>query len=132
MFDWNSWHTLVPMVLGVIGLLGFLAYSNYIAPEPLIRGSIFSTSTAKVGYLGTFLHGIFLWSILFYIPLYYEVAQDFGPTKSGVAMFPLTFTTAPAAVIVGLVIAKTGKYRSSIVSLTTSSPGTSGTSDLLC
>ena len=118
MFDWNSWHTVVPMVLGVIGLLGFVAYSKYISPEPLIRGSIFSTSTAKVGYLGTFLHGIFLWSILFYIPLYYEVAQEFGPTKSGVAMFPLTFTTAPAAVIVGLVIARTGKYRPSIVSLT--------------
>jgi hypothetical protein len=33
-------------------------------------------------------------------------------------MFPLTFTTAPAAVVVGLVIAKTGKYRPSIVSST--------------
>jgi hypothetical protein len=122
MFNWNSWHTVVPMVLGVVGLLAFLAYSKYISPEPLIRGSIFSTSTAKVGYLGTFLHGIIVWSILFYIPLYYEVAQDFGPTKSGVAMFPLTFTTAPAAVVVGLVIAKTGKYRPSIVSLTYPNP----------
>jgi hypothetical protein len=122
MFNWNSWHTVVPMVLGVVGLLAFLAYSKYISPEPLIRGSIFSTSTAKVGYLGTFLHGIIVWSILFYIPLYYEVAQDFGPTKSGVAMFPLTFTTAPAAVVVGLVIAKTGKYRPSIVSLTCPNP----------
>jgi hypothetical protein len=118
MFNWNSWHTAVPMVLGAVGLLAFLAYSKYISPEPLISGSIFSTSTAKVGYLGTFLHGIILWSILFYIPLYYEVAQGFGPTKSGVAMFPLTFTTAPAAVVVGLVIAKTGKYRPSIVSFT--------------
>jgi hypothetical protein len=117
-FDWNSWHTVVPMVLGVVGLLSFLGYSKYVSLEPLICGSIFSTSTAKVGYLGTFLHGIFLWSILFYIPLYYEVAQSFGPTESGVAMFPLTFTTAPAAVVVGLVIAKTGKYRQSIVSLT--------------
>ncbi len=124
MFDWNSWHTVLPMVLGVLGLLGFLAYSKYISPEPLIRGSIFSTSTAKVGYLGTFLHGIFIWSILFYIPLYYEVAQDFGPTKSGVAMFPLTFTTAPAAVVVGLIIAKTGKYRPSIVSVTYTKPFT--------
>jgi hypothetical protein len=129
MFDWNNWHTVVPMVLGIIGLLGFLAHSKYIALEPLIRGSIFSTSTAKVGYLGTFLHGIIVWSILFYIPLYYEVAQDFGPTMSGVAMFPLTFTTAPAAVVVGLVIAKTGKYRSSIVSLTYSNSFTSRTSD---
>jgi hypothetical protein len=117
MFDWNSWRTVVPMIIGIIGLVGFLAYSKYISPEPLIRGSIFSTSTAKFGYLGTFFHGIFLWTMLFYLPLYYEVAKNFGPTKAGVALFPQTFTTAPAAVVVGLVIAKTGKYRPSIVSL---------------
>lgn len=118
MYDWNSWRTVVPVVIGVLGIVGFLVYSKYISPEPLIRGSIFSTSTAKVGYLGTFFHGIFLWSMLYYLPLYYEVAKDFGPTKAGVAMFPQTFTTAPAAVVVGLVIAKTGKYRPSIVSYT--------------
>lgn len=116
MFDWSSWHTLVPMTLGIFGLTGFLLYSKYISPEPLIRGSIFSTSTAKVGYLGTFLHGILTWSMLYYLPVYYEVAKGFGPTEAGVALFPLTFTTAPAAVVVGLVISKTDKYRPSVVS----------------
>jgi Na+/melibiose symporter-like transporter len=104
------------MILGIFGLTGFLIYSKYISLEPLIRGSIFSTSTAKVGYLGTFLHGILTWSILYYLPIYYEVAKGFSPTKAGVALFPVTFTTAPTAVIVGLVIAKTDKYRPSIVS----------------
>ena len=117
MFDWSSWHTLLPMFLGIFGLVGFMLYSKLISLEPLIRGSIFSTTTAKVGYLGTFLHGILTWSMLYYLPLYYEVGKGFGPTEAGVAMFPVTFTTAPAAVVVGLVIAKTGKYRPSVVSI---------------
>lgn len=116
MFDWSSWHTLLPMILGIFGLAGFILYSKFVSSEPLIRGSIFLTTTAKVGYFGTFLHGILTWSMLYYLPLYYEVAKGFGPTEAGVAIFPVTFTTAPAAVVVGLVIAKTGKYRPSIVS----------------
>jgi len=115
MFDWNSWHTVVPMVLGAVGLVLFILYSKYIATQPLIRGSIFSTSTGMVGYLGTFMHGIIVWSLLYYLPLYYELAKDMSPTETGVAVFPLTFTTAPAAVVVGLIIAKTGKYRPSVV-----------------
>ncbi|KAM3066502.1 hypothetical protein ACMFMG_012000 [Clarireedia jacksonii] len=48
------------------------------------------------------------------MPLYYEVAKNFNSIESGIAIFPFTFTTAPAAIAVGLVITKTGKYRPSI------------------
>jgi hypothetical protein len=49
------------------------------------------------------------------MPLYYEVAKSYNAIESGVALFPFTFTTAPAAVVVGLVITKTGRYRPAIV-----------------
>jgi MFS family permease len=114
MYDWSSYHTLVPMLVGVVGLITFFLWQKFFSPEPLIRGSIFLTSTAKVGYLGTFLHGILTWSMLYYQPLYYEAVQGFGPTKAGIAIFPVTFTVAPSAVVVGLIIAKTGRYRPSI------------------
>ena len=58
------------------------------------------------------------------MPLYYEVAKNFNPIESGIAIFPFTFTTAPAAVIVGLIITKTGKYRPSIVCFVTLRPTT--------
>ncbi|KAI9744502.1 MAG: hypothetical protein M1818_002031 [Claussenomyces sp. TS43310] len=114
MYDWSSWRTLCPLLFGIAGLAGFMMYSRYLSADPLIRGSIFSTATAKSGYAGTVIHGIITWSLLYYMPLYYGAVQSYGPVTSGVAMFPLTCTTAPAAVIVGLVIAKTGRYRPSI------------------
>jgi hypothetical protein len=57
-----------------------------------------------------------VWSLLYYSPLFFLVAKYYSTVLSGVAIFPLTFTIAPAAAVVSIVIAKTGRYRPSIVS----------------
>jgi hypothetical protein len=44
------------------------------------------------------------------MPLYFEVTKNYSPITSGVAIFPFTFTVAPAAVVVGLIITRTGRY----------------------
>lgn len=116
MYSWKSWRTLVPLILGVFGIVGFVLYSTYISSEPLIRRSLFNSPTAITAYAGTLVHGVLVWSLLYYMPLYFEVAKDYSPIYSGIAIFPFTFTVAPAAVVVGIVIAKTGRYRPSIVS----------------
>lgn len=114
MYDWSSWRTLVPLILGIAGLIGFVLYSTYFSTDPLIRRSLFNTSTAITAYLGTLIHGILVWSTLYYMPLYFEVAKFYSPIQSSIAIFPFTCTTAPAAVIVGLTIARTGRYRPSL------------------
>jgi hypothetical protein len=48
------------------------------------------------------------------MPLYFKVAKNYSPITSGIAIFPFTFTVAPAAVIVGLIITKTSRYRPSL------------------
>lgn len=114
MYDWSSWRTLVPLLLGAAGLLIFIIYSVYISKLPLITRTLFNTPTAIVAYIGTFVQGLIVWALLYYMPLYFEVAKNYSPINSGVALFPFTFTVAPAAVVVGLVITKTGRYRPSL------------------
>lgn len=96
-YPWDSWRTLVPLIVCGFGLAAFVLHQEYIAPEPLIRTSVFKTRTAAVTYLGTVIHGIILWSILYYLPLYYEAVKGMSPIMAGVALFPQTFTVAPAA-----------------------------------
>lgn len=110
-YAWDSWRTLVPLIVSGAGLVVFVLHQEYVAPEPLIRTSVFKTRTAALVYLGTVVHGIILWSILFYLPLYYEAVKGFTPIVAGIALFPQTFTVAPAAGVVGALIAKTGQYR---------------------
>ncbi len=116
MYSWQSWRTLVPLILGLAGLVAFVLYSAYLSVEPLIRRSLFNSSTAITAYIGSLIHGIVVWSMLYYLPLYFEAAKEYSPISSGIALFPITFTTGPAAVVVGIVIAKSGRYRPSIVS----------------
>ncbi|KAL8862778.1 MAG: hypothetical protein Q9178_000720 [Gyalolechia marmorata] len=110
-YSWSSWHTLVPLCLGIAGLIAFVTYEEIVAAEPLIRLVIFKNRTAAVSYSATVIHGMVLWSLLYYMPLYYEAVKGFSPILSGVALFPQTFTVAPAAVVVGILITVTGRYR---------------------
>lgn len=82
MYSWASWHTLVPLLLGVAGLAVFSFYQwrlstkafdseGNVLPgeqvEPIIRFSIFHNWTMRITYLGTVIHGIILWGLLYYV-----------------------------------------------------------------
>ena len=57
-YPWDSWRTLVPLVLGLAGFIGFLVWEIYGAREPLITLHVFTNRTAAVSYTGTVMHGI--------------------------------------------------------------------------
>jgi hypothetical protein len=55
MYDWDSWRTLVPLILCGIGLVAFVVYEIYVPAEPMIRMELFSNQTAAVSFFTTFL-----------------------------------------------------------------------------
>ncbi|RMZ89612.1 hypothetical protein DV736_g3154, partial [Chaetothyriales sp. CBS 134916] len=114
MYPWSSWRTLVPLIVGAFGLAGFILYEKYVAPEPTIPLSIFANRTANTAFFTTVLHGIILWCLLYYQPLYYEAVKGYKPIIAGIALFPATFTVAPMAVVTGISITKLNRYRWSI------------------
>ncbi|KAL8919187.1 MAG: hypothetical protein Q9208_006947 [Pyrenodesmia sp. 3 TL-2023] len=110
-YPWTSWRTLVPLCVGIAGLISFAAYEEAVAAEPLIRPAIFKNRTSAASYIATVVHGMILWSLLYYLPLYYEAVKGFSPIIAGVALFPETFTVAPTCIVVGVLITVTGRYR---------------------
>ncbi|OCK80468.1 MFS general substrate transporter [Lepidopterella palustris CBS 459.81] len=110
MYSWTSWRTTIPIEAGLIGFILFILWSKLSRVEPILRGSMFKDPSALVSYFGTVVHGMFLWSVLYYMPLYFEAVKGYSPVKSGIALFPWTFTTGPVAAAVGIMIAKTGRY----------------------
>ena len=111
MFAWSSFRTLVPLILGICGLFVFVVYEIYVAKTPLIPLRIFSSRTAAVNYIGTFVHGMILWCLLYYAPLYYEAVKGYSLLITGVAVFPETFTITPVAILVGIAVSITGRFR---------------------
>ncbi|KAL2864366.1 major facilitator superfamily domain-containing protein [Aspergillus lucknowensis] len=110
MYDWDSWHTLVPLTIGAAGLLAVVGYSIR-APAPMIPHSVFKNRSAAVAFVTSSLQGLILWGALYYLPLYYQAVHEFGAILTGVALFPQTFTVAPSAIICGVIVTITGRYR---------------------
>jgi hypothetical protein len=111
MYPWTHWRTLVPLIIGGAGAVGFVLYEKYVALEPLFRLSVFENRTAALGFIESALHGILVWTILYYQPLYFLAVKEYSPVIAGVALFPATFTVAPMSVITGFAITKTNAYR---------------------
>jgi MFS family permease len=114
LYPWSDWRTLLPLLLGIAGLAFFIVWEEKFAVEPLIPFDIVKSVNNAAVYTCTFLHGILLWCSLYYSPLYFEAVKGFSPVMAGVGLFPSTFTVAPAAAIVGILVTKTGRYRWSI------------------
>lgn len=110
-YPWDSWRTLVPLIIGAVGLFVFSLYEYFLANDPIIPPKILQNRTAAVSFAGSFLQGLVLWCLLYYEPLYYEAVKEYSPVMSGVALFPATFTVAPSAAIVGILVTKFGRYR---------------------
>ncbi|KAI5799054.1 major facilitator superfamily domain-containing protein [Geopyxis carbonaria] len=111
MYAWSHWRTIVPLVLGFTGLMAFSFWEIYGTSAPMINPSVFLNRTAAANYFGTVMHGIILWSLLYYLPLYFEAVKGMGPVMAGVAIFPQTFTVAPASVAVGILVTWSGRFR---------------------
>ncbi|KAJ5701347.1 hypothetical protein N7488_008895 [Penicillium malachiteum] len=110
LYSWKSWHTLAPLLAGTTGLCIFAAYEIYLASHPIIPPSIFRNRTALISFHGSMVVGLLVWCCLYFLPLYYEAVKGFRPIMSGIALFPETFTLAPSAMVIGLLISRTGKY----------------------
>ena len=110
--SWSSWRTIVPLILGFAGMLGFFAhqFSGHIA-EPTMPPKLFSNRTSISIFVMAFVHGILLLYVTYFMPVYFQAVRGATPTRSGVDVFPIVTTIAPAAAVTGVLVTVTGKYR---------------------
>lgn len=89
-YAWDSWRVLAPLIIGIVGLAVFVVFEEYVAKEPLITLDVFKNRTTAARYFETTLHGMILWCILYYMPLYYEAVKGETPIIAGISLFPAT------------------------------------------
>ncbi|KAK4207203.1 putative mfs multidrug transporter protein [Rhypophila decipiens] len=116
MYAWDSWRVILPLVLGPVGLGTFWwwEFKSGFVNEPLIHRGLFTNWSMVLTYVLALLHGMILWSLLYFLPLYYQGVKFYAPITSAVALLPQTLTVAPAGAVVGIVAGITGIYRPSI------------------
>ncbi|KAI9695785.1 MAG: hypothetical protein M1836_006051 [Candelina mexicana] len=109
LFPWKSYGTLLPLILGIGVLLGFVAYESQ-PKEPMIPYRIFANSTGAIAIMTALLHGIILFGVLFYLPIYFEAVVGDKPLRGAVEALALSFTVTPFAIIAAFAIDYVRKY----------------------
>lgn len=112
---WTSWRILVPLFIGILGLVLFALHQSYIAPEPTIPTRVYSNSTSLLAYVLTFLHGIIMSWLSFFLPIYFQVLLHASPSRSGVDILAIIIPLMPAGIVGGLLVAITGRYKPTLV-----------------
>ena len=112
-YPWLDYRTLLPLCLGSTGLICFVVFELRFARHALIPISKFDQS-CTLGFFAALLHGLILWCMLYYLPVYYETVKGLSITMVGVALLPETLTIVPASIITGILVSSLRTYREAI------------------
>ena len=72
---------------------------------------MFTNRTSLAAFVVAFLHGMLTYWIIYFLPVYFQGVQLSPPTRSGVQLFPTVILIVPAAIVAGVLVTKTGRYK---------------------
>ncbi|KAF9241322.1 MFS general substrate transporter [Melanogaster broomeanus] len=107
---WNSATVLAPLIIGLLGLIAFIVYEATLATNPLVPISLLTNWTGISGYLQTFVASLLCLCVIYFFPVFFQGCKGASPVMSGVYCLGLS-AFAPAGIISGLLVRKTGRYR---------------------
>lgn len=107
LYPWNSYQTIVPLLLGAALLVVFAVYEA--KPEaPVIPHRILRSRTAAVTLCGAFIHGMILFTLLQYIPLFYQAVMLDTRIGSAVSLLPTSIMSVVSAIASVIAIGEAG------------------------
>ncbi|KAF7521722.1 hypothetical protein G7054_g12370 [Neopestalotiopsis clavispora] len=110
LFPWVSWQTLLPLIVGAV-FLCILAWYERKPAEPVFPYRIFATRTANGAILSGGIHGLLMYSISQYLPLYYEAVHLQTPFQAGISTLPYCAVSIGFSAISGVLVNKLRRYR---------------------
>ncbi|KAM0471256.1 hypothetical protein ACHAPX_009438 [Trichoderma viride] len=96
LYSWQSWKTLLPFVVGILGLIVFAWYESK-PSRPIIPHRIFYPRTASVTLVTAVLHGMLLFSLLQYLPFFYQAVAGETLIRSALSLLPTSIISVLAA-----------------------------------
>ncbi|KAI1098290.1 putative efflux pump antibiotic resistance protein [Jackrogersella minutella] len=109
MYPWDSWRTIVPLIIGIL-LLGVFTWYESKPLEAMFPYRIFSNRTAAVTLAGSFIHGLILYTLIQYLPLFFQSVFLKAPLQSAVSMIAFCAVLMAFTGIAALGVEWTRKY----------------------
>ncbi|MDI2098967.1 MDR family MFS transporter [Ruicaihuangia caeni] len=110
-WGWTSPLSVAMYVTGALGLVAFILVERRMGDAALIPLKLFQSPTfSMVTVLSVFV-GVGMFGALMTVPLYLQMVQGATPTESGYLMLPMVAGLMLSSIVVGQLIARTGRYK---------------------
>jgi MFS family permease len=113
MYAWSSWKTIVPIAVGLVVLIILGIYEAKPA-QPIFPHRIFRSTTAVSVLVGTAIHGLLVYTGLWYLPLFFQAIKREAPLQSAVSIMPLSVITVVFAMLSPILVEQIRRYRLNI------------------
>jgi MFS family permease len=110
-FSWSSKYALMLAVSGLSFLATFAYYESYMASEPIFDLRILRLPNVSICYFISVLQTSAQSSMMFTIPLYFQVTADAPTTVAGAHLVPAVLGNAIGGLVAGWFIRRTGYYK---------------------
>lgn len=111
LYPWSTWNTIVPLAIGIIVFALFGYYERGLSSNSVLPFRIFANSTAISSLFTGFIHGSILYTVLLYIPLYFQAVFLEAPLEAGISTLPICCCTVAFSFIAPIIIELTRRYR---------------------
>ncbi|KKP04622.1 hypothetical protein THAR02_03235 [Trichoderma harzianum] len=113
LYPWSSWKTLFPFLIGTVGLVVFAWYESK-PLKPIIPHRLFYPRTASATLTGTFFHGLILFSLMQYLPFFFQAVKNETLIHSALTLLPTSIASVLAAGSSAALVGPLKGYRWSI------------------
>jgi hypothetical protein len=112
-YEWSTYHIVLPIVLGFAGLFLWTAFewTPKLCPEPSFPRKIVSNRTSAAALGLTFIHAVVTYWSYYFLPIYFQAVKGQSPMMSGVDTLPTFAGGLLCALLGGIVLSKTGRYK---------------------
>jgi EmrB/QacA subfamily drug resistance transporter len=109
-FPWGSWQVIGTAGAGIVLGIAFGFWERR-APEPLLPLELFKIRIVSVSCAAGLVIGALLFAVTIYAPVFMQDVLGSSATNSGALLIPLSAGWVVSSVIVGQLVARTGRYR---------------------
>ena len=114
MYAWSSWKTILPLLIAASVLVIFAFYEGK-PSQPVFPYRIFRSTTAVATLIGSAAHGAVLYSIMLYVPLFFQAVLLESPFTSAVSILPSSACIIGFSVLGVVIVGFVRRYRIGVI-----------------
>ncbi|KAG0059614.1 hypothetical protein BGZ89_000258 [Linnemannia elongata] len=111
LYAWNSPLIITLYVLAIPSILMFLWVEAKHAENPIVPPYLWKNHNVVTLLSINVFMGMTFWSLMFYLPIYFQIIEHETATNAGLTMIPLEAGVFISSNIAGILVSKYGKYR---------------------